>query len=307
MTLTEILTRLSSTQIVIPSLEQVKTGAHQLSNMTLARNALYALEEIPPLRSLVTQVIKHAYARTVGDTVTVDPSQAQQFLTALRELDAIARAVTSVLESVVPDANEECIRVRLPLSADYRGVVSDQGKLLKAIEQLLLINPNHTASITIKGWETGSLWMNLGVGSASAVVVIGAAVWAAAVIRKKWHEGTILEQAARGLQVKNETLTDISAQLKIAAEAIVTVEATAIYENYFKNENPNDDLERIKETLRTFADLIDRGAEVHPALMQPEQAANLFPNFKALDTIVSAIKQLGDGEAPVPSPAGEAE
>ena len=42
------------------------------------------------------------------------------------------------------------------------------------------------------------------------------------------------------------------------------------------------------------AELIDRGAEIHPALMKPEEASNLFPSFEALNTVASKIPRLED-------------
>ncbi|GAL79539.1 hypothetical protein JCM19274_2047 [Algibacter lectus] len=41
-----------------------------------------------------------------------------------------------------------------------------------------------------------------------------------------------------------------------------------------------------------LSSLIEKGAEIHPALNQPEKVTNLFPDMKKLNIIESRIKKL---------------
>ena len=124
--------------------------------------------------------------------------------------------------------------------------------------------------------------------------IIAGAVWSAAVIRKKIHEGTIFAQQARKLKVQADFLEHASEKAKIAVDEVVDTEALAIAEKYFRGGEMHEEVARLKNTLRTLASLLERGAEVHPSLMAPEQAKELFPDFKALDTVSSKIPQIAD-------------
>ena len=53
-------------------------------------------------------------------------------------------------------------------------------------------------------------------------------------------------------------------------------------------------LERVKYTIKEFAEMIEKGAEIHPALQAPESVQNLFRDFKNVSKIESKIKQLAE-------------
>lgn len=295
MTLSEILYRLKQTKLTLPTFQQVMEGKQmvlRVTNIEQFRRSIRAFAEIPPLIAELEPLLNHQVFATNLDGFAFDPTTGQNFHTLAYRAQDVIDGLIKILPSLVPHAKENCIRVKLPDSSDYRGVITDQESLLKALEQMLFISPEFNKSITIEGWENGSLWLVLCVGLPLAVEVIGRAVWAAAVIRKKMHEGTIVAEKARALKVEVNFIEHVNMKAKEAVNEIVDTEALAIYEKYFNGENPHEEVQRIKLTLETLASLIDRGAEVHPALMEPEKAHELFPDFKALNTISSQIKQL---------------
>lgn len=121
---------------------------------------------------------------------------------------------------------------------------------------------------------------------------MGKVVWAAAVIRKKSLEGDLLAEKVRSLKINNEALEQVKNAQKEAIDLALNAEALAIYDAYFKGDDNKEQIERVKYSIKTFADLLDRGAQIQPALMAPEEAKNLFPNYGALDTVISQIRQL---------------
>lgn len=71
------------------------------------------------------------------------------------------------------------------------------------------------------------------------------------------------------------------------------MEAVHISSEHF-HENTPENIERIKNSITTFADLIGKGAEIHPALVAPENVSNLFPDPTKLIGVESKIKRLAN-------------
>jgi len=95
----------------------------------------------------------------------------------------------------------------------------------------------------------------------------------------------------RGLKVKNDSLQDILNAQKAETELMIEAEAEHINSEHFK-ENVPENIERIKNSITIFAELIGKGAEIHPALIAPEDVSNLFPDTKNLIGLESKIKRI---------------
>ena len=300
MTLTEILALIQ--QHPIPELVVTELGNNRrrIQNLNELRDAIVPLAAIPALNAHLATIIQHPAFSFIGDPV-FHLVEADNFAGALSSARIAVKNIARFLAELLPASPAESVRVKLPPSADYRGVVEAQETLLKILEQLFLINPDLNARIQIVGWENGSLWLTLSVGGAIVVGLVGRAVWAAVVIRNKFHQGSILKEHARRMEIENSFLEHVSTKTKELVDAVVESEALAIYDQYLSGERKPEEIERVKHTLRELAEFIDRGAEIHPALAAPESSVNLFPNFKQLDTVTSQIKQLEDS----PPPASE--
>jgi hypothetical protein len=64
-----------------------------------------------------------------------------------------------------------------------------------------------------------------------------------------------------------------------------------LYNENFDGDN-QEQIERLKLSIKLFSDLIDRGAEIHPALNQPESVKNLYPKMNNLQALESQIKKI---------------
>ncbi|GAI89905.1 unnamed protein product [marine sediment metagenome] len=141
--------------------------------------------------------------------------------------------------------------------------------------------------------EGGSIWIDVFVGSTVAINTIGCLAWSAAVIFKKIQEGKIIEQHVRSLKIKNDSLDDIKKAQKEELDVLVEAEAKSINDKFFKPEN-NEQIERIKNSIKLLSGQLQKGAEIHPPLEAPENVVNLFPKMPDILGIESKIKQLTD-------------
>lgn len=103
----------------------------------------------------------------------------------------------------------------------------------------------------------------------------------------------LLAQQIRGLKVKNDSLEDILKAQKAETEIMIQAEADHISSEHFR-ENTPENIIRIKNSIATFAELIGKGAEIHPALIAPEDVSNLFPNPGKMINLESKIKRLAN-------------
>jgi len=96
------------------------------------------------------------------------------------------------------------------------------------------------------------------------------------------------------MEIKNESLEDILNTQKELTNQLLENEAQSVLDEHFDDNNDNEQLERLKLTIKTFATLIQNGAEIHPSIMAPEKVQNLFPNYKNMDMLTTRIKQIED-------------
>ena len=110
------------------------------------------------------------------------------------------------------------------------------------------------------------------------------------------REGRVHEEYIRRLQLSNEVREQMVEASKELLRSTVEAEAKAVASEFSSNDQTGEAVERIKLTLRSFAKLIDQGAEIHPALTAPVETRDLFPDYKTLPAIESLIKRLTKGK-----------
>ena len=280
-------------EIEVPRITPIQIqGSTSFKNLAAFREAVLEVSRVPELEHLTTELLSSTVFQTYHDQFDPDEAFRKNWAGFIHTL----RALKGVFSRITPSGDEASIVVKLPTSQDFKTIISDQDQILKALEAVLL-HPTINGQLVLKSWETGSFWLHLYLGSALAVVVVGSIAWSACVVRNKWLQGEMLVKQLEALGVKNELTAHAAEKAKEALDAAIDAEALAIYDRYAKGETDHEQVARIKRSITMLAKLVGRGAEVHPSLMVPEDAKNLFPDFKVLETIASRIPQLKDKAA----------
>src|SRR5262249_31527900 len=128
-------------------------------------------------------------------------------LRSVQTLFDVVATLEKALPWLAPERTPDEVRVLLPATVDPHQIIIYQRQVGVAWEPLL--SSQIDFKITVRGWENGSLWINFALGSAAFVVIVGAAMWSAAVVRKKWIEGDLLVKQAEALDIKNELLEQL--------------------------------------------------------------------------------------------------
>jgi gamma-glutamyl phosphate reductase len=103
-------------------------------------------------------------------------------------------------------------------------------------------------------------------------------------------EAKVFEQHAKTLELKNDALDTLVEAQKKQISNILANEAEAIANNHFDHKEP-ETIERLKLSISTISDLIEKGAKIIPSSSDSD-TTKLFPDYNSLSLIESSIKQL---------------
>jgi len=191
--------------------------------------------------------------------------------------------------------NETTLSIKAPKLDDLKKFAKFIEKIDKSFNQLV-VNEYTKGKVVLSGIESGSMWINVDVGTITNVMLVGSAVWSAAVIRKKVYEGNLVQSKVEALNIQNDALKIIKDGLEKEVNAVCDSEARQLLkENGIENNDP-EFLERAKYSIKMFAEIINEGAQIHHSLMAPEKVSNLFPDYNKIDTVESKIMRIEDRE-----------
>jgi hypothetical protein len=238
----------------------------------------------------VVDVLKNSIIfATSRDNMPIQNSDSNTIRGNLVQLQALVENLIYVLNQFAPDDDVNSVNIKLPPVKDF-DELSKSARDFHIVLSQVLFNDEIKGETRIVSVENGSIWLNVFVGF-TAITVVASLAWAAAVIYKKILEGRLLQEQVRGLKIKNNSLEDIENAQKQMLDMMLQAEAEHIQSEHFKENSP-ENLERIKNSVSMLAGLIDKGAEIHPAFVAPENVANLFPDIKNVIGLESKIKKL---------------
>lgn len=293
----EILRRVDTSGVLLRGEPVSNVPELIVRNIRKFKDFISKIEEIPSFANTIeTLKLSSLYARDADEIRMRTDTFAEVNKIQLWLLNSVA-LLTENLSTVYTESNKFTITLKLPEPRDLEDMLKVLGDVETALSQNLH-NEKINGEVKIESWEMGSFWIDIFVGSQQAVALVGALAWASAVVYKKVQEGRMFEEHVNGLKIKNESLDDLRNGQKQAIDLMIESEAQNLLLQHFKEEKDPEQYERLKMAIRTFAILIEHGAEIHPSLNAPEIVQNLFPKTNHLETIESQIKRI---ESSIPS------
>ncbi len=275
---------------VLLSIENTNQASPTLKNINKFKEFLEVVEQISIYDNEINRLKKSELYQTSQDSIQTNSTSAYALYSTAKYLTDSSSSLVLVFKELLPTSSQESISVKLPEPSNFEDLVKTMSVLQKSISQVI-VHKEIQGSIKINNWEFGSFWLDLFLGTQAAVAVVSTIAWSAAVVSKKFNENKILEMTIRAMKIKNESLEDILDNQKEMTRKLIESETNLVLQKHFTDEDP-EHYKRVEFTIKTFAKLIQDGAEVHPSLLAQEDVKNLFPNYKKLDTITSQIKRL---------------
>jgi len=288
--------RLREIQQILKSVDFEKTRleidyhSNILSNIGNFKLFLDVVDQLSIYDNELSELYKSGIYKTSQNSLQLESKESRDIYSIACYLNDSASSLSLVFKKLLPASNEDSVNVKLPEPSDFEDLVKTMSTLQKSLSQVV-VHKDIDGYVNINNWEHGSYWIELILGTQAAVAVVSSIAWAAAVVSKKYNENKILEKTVRSLDIKNESLEDILKSQKEMTRILVEAEANQVVDKHFTDRDP-EQIKRVQASIKTFAKLIQDGAEVHSSLMAPEEVKNLFPDYKKIDLITSKIKQL---------------
>ncbi|MBU2515574.1 hypothetical protein KJ966_30015 [bacterium] len=159
----------------------------------------------------------------LSNNFIVPASVHSEFHRILSQIKTRTEHLLEALTMVLPKIDKNSIVVKLPNFDSFKDLKYYLEEFETILEQSLSFN-SLKSNIKIRGFDTGSYWIEIGLGSVLALQFFGGLAWAAAVIRKKKIEGDVFKEKAKHLVIKNEALEEIKNGLSKSIATLVDSE-----------------------------------------------------------------------------------
>jgi hypothetical protein len=255
------------------------------SNLISFRNGINAIESTGLLKNEIAQIKTSGIFSTAKDELTINVNEARGIRVPMDSLVKIVIALNQSLAEITGTTRDNSISVKLPNVNDFDDLAKTSS-IFHTILTQSIINDEIKGQVKIDSVENGSIWLDIYLGSAPALALVGGLAWSAAVVYKKIQEGRIIEEHVKSLKIKNESLMEIKDAQKKAIDLMIEAEANQLYSENFKTADNHEQIERLKHSIKLLSEQIDKGAEIHPALNTPENVTNLFPDMKHMELTI---------------------
>jgi hypothetical protein len=272
----------------------ISPAAPDVQNLVAFRKLVDESRGIPGIEQVIGQLERNRAFQSNQPNMRVSEDVRTDLVNGANNLSAYLHSLQSFLKSLgLAQPVEADIYIKFAHANDLPALTDQLTKFQTILEQTIL-EPAIGGKMEVRSVDKGSIWVHLFVGSVTAVTVIGSLAWAAAVVYRKVQEGRLVQEHVRSLGIKNDALSSIQLAQEQLLKGIVEAEARHLEKENFSGEENPERLQRIKHSISLMQELIEKGAEVYPALMQPEKVQNLFPNFKKLNAVESHIKKIAE-------------
>lgn len=271
-----------------------KSGAenpYEVGDLNKLRNSILEFEKIPFLNNSIEKLKNGFLFTNTGNKLSLSALEHTELDSFVNTLRIGLEFFIKQFESNYDQEDETSLAIKLPPLESFSDLSKVATDFKKAIE-IPLLDSKIESDLNIKTAEPGSIWLMVGVGTTIAVNLIGGIAWAAAVIKRKNAEGNIFVEHARTLELKNAQIELYVNAQKKQLENILQNEAEAIASKHYSANDP-EAIERLKLSISTVADLIEKGAKILPT-SKSDDIKQLFPEYDKLSLIESAIKKISE-------------
>ncbi|WP_294680320.1 hypothetical protein [uncultured Fluviicola sp.] len=285
---------------VLPKLSfsaEYVTGNDSLSystkNLVDLRQSINLIEEIPFIEQEILQLKKSWLFESNYPSQKINSSQKVEIDSAIDRIKIKLETFKQIAEQSAIFGNEDTILIKIPEIQSFDNLEKYAKDFKKAIETPI-INESINGTVNIISAQEGSIILYISLGTISAVKLVAGICWAAGVIKRKNAEVKIFEQHARTLELKNDSLALFVDAQKTLMKNILDAEANAIANKNYDHNDP-ETVERLKLSISTVAELIDKGVKILP-VSQNSDIQKCFPDYNNLNVIESTVKQITSTE-----------
>lgn len=215
------------------------------------------------------------YQMGKDDTVT--------FIALIEQIKAKTEAVKSSIEISLPKQSENSITIGLPDYTHFKSVGGATEELSKSLSIICSIE-NYRSEIKIQNFDSGSLWLEIVVGTSATVSFIGFITKIAFSVVAQY----------RGLKMQKLSLEsmeiEISEKDKLykGIDEIFNYQVRQALENAIESEDKqidSEDISKLAKAVAILTPLLEQGATFAPASVQSPEIKAEFPTMEAMKSL----------------------
>lgn len=264
----------------------------QVTEVLKANRALNEIYETGLFRDVIDNLRVTSFFNNPNDEITINAQENANISNLINQIKLTGNTFLSALNSTLHSDNitEEYICIKIT-KINRLDDITEVCEKLKKVVDLPLAEYSEGGEARIVNFDSGSFWIDILLPTSASVILISSIAWAGAVIFKKYQEAFAFKEYASGLELQKEYLEALTAAAKTKIDLDIEAEAKLIQNEFYKS-NDNDQLGRLKLSIKEYSELIQKGVQIHPSLVAPEKVENLFPNYSNLGLIESKMKYL---------------
>ena len=238
-----------------------------------SKQALEAIEDLKRTgifkQEITTLLSESAIVNNVRDTIVAPPSIYNNFSNTLARLRERATIFLGVLNEFIGEQDSHSIGVKLPPRLDLKQTADTILDLDKLLQQSL-VNPDTDGTITLQGFDRGSEWLEIGLGSVAALTFFSRMVQFYFCVKEKDVEIEGKREQARAMRLENDLTEEINKSLTQELETYQDQEL-----NKLLGDN-NEQNGRIKFGVDSLKTLMNKGLQILPSPSALEEIKSSF-------------------------------
>lgn len=268
-------------------------NSNNLRNLIKFKNLIETIKEyeLTFYYEIIKELERSEIYSTTQDSITIyEDSLKTIFYQGKYIIDSLM-SLKMVFSNIIPTPNENELSIKLPQPTSFESLLKDMTKIEKQLS--IVVNDEDIQSyIQLGKWEHGSFWVDIIIGTSIAVSIIGSITWAAAYIASQINKNKEHTLYLQKIETEVAMLKSIREKQDLYLDKIYENEVLHIQEKHFENKENNQRNKKIKDTIKLFADIIQRGGEFQPSLISPKSIKESYPDFKDIEHIPSKVPQI---------------
>jgi len=248
------------------------SGSHKALLKILPRVAT-----VTALERFVQEVIARPLFHALTDSVEVSHKDWEALRSDVRTLRFAADLLMSTVEVALANNPENTVSFKFPKTER----LSELSNYIETLDKVLnqsLVNEDLKGDIRVKGFDTGSEWLEILLGSSQAVVALQTIAWSSIKIAQEWSKLKKLEMETESFGIDLDTKRKITEQATKKIDDHLTTEAERI-KLVLRKEADGQYIAQLKFAIKELAGMIEKGAELRLSYESKDPSLKDFPDF----------------------------
>ncbi len=263
----------------------------KVSGLIAALKAVHKIEKTGVLKKEIQQILSVDISTTNSDSLVVSSKTYNSFITSLNNLRDSSNCLSHALQDLIQDDSQSSVSFKLPESIQLEEITHLIEDLKKVLEQSL-VNQYVDGKISFQGFDRGSAWLEIGLGSVFAIETLGRMVQFIQNLIEAQKKQKAKELMIQDLELQLGARQSFNEALKKELNSFTDSGIKQLLREAGAPENDHELGEIFKYSIQTLSKWMERGLEAHPSLTSTPETQRLFPDA---ERILEAMKLLPSG------------